>query len=125
ANGITYFYPNDISIENILLRPKIKYLRLPEKQTEYSLSTTSITKIPYDNRNLEAQIVVPYYANPNDLRYKYRLKKDGAWYDTENQNKLILWELPSGTYQFQVAVSVNSQQWFVSEDTFSFVIKPP
>src|SRR5690606_13285488 len=90
-----------------------------------SLLTSRITKFSYANRNLEAQIVVPYYAHPNDLMFKYRLKKDGIWFETGNQNKLVLWELPPGSYHFQVAASINGRQWFISEETFSFVIKPP
>lgn len=125
ANGITYFSPNNIRVENVKLRPKIKYLRLPEKKAEKSLLTSRITKFSYANRNLEAQIVVPYYAHPNDLMFKYRLKKDGIWFETGNQNKLVLWELPPGSYHFQVAASINGRQWFISEETFSFVIKPP
>src|SRR5690606_33827790 len=125
ANGICYFYPAKINHKAIVLKPKIKFLKIPEKQSAINNDYTSKFSVPYKNRSLEAEIEVPYYAKTSDIVYKYRLKSDGNWYESGNQKKIMLWELPPDDYQFQVAVSVDHKQWYLSQDVINFTINPP
>jgi signal transduction histidine kinase/ligand-binding sensor domain-containing protein len=124
THGINYFFPEKINPENPVLKPIIESVRIPLQDSLIKTVNKPIN-MKYSFRNIEIDFTTAFYGTSKNLRYRYRLVKDGSWHNLDHQNRLTLWRLPPGKYQFEVAASSSKDEWHSSKDILNFTIAPP
>ena len=124
-NGINYFYPEKIAIRHEQLLPYIREVNVREFKDSIVNHFTKPLHLKQNQNTITINFSTPHYGNPDDIKYRYQLTKDGQWFNHGNQSSLTLWQLPPGAYQFRIAVASPDGIWRTSEETFRFTIPSP
>ncbi len=122
-SGINYFYPEKVTIRPKKLHPYLRHITLPGNAKE--IKEFNPLKLGYTERNITLTFATPYYGNPKDVQYRYRLTEDGDWYPLGTNSNVTLWSLPSGDYRLQMAASVKEGGWHNSSDIIHFTVATP
>ncbi len=122
-SGINYFYPEKVTIRPKKLFPYLRQISLLGDTKE--INEFRKLELGYTERSMTLTFATPYYGNPMDVQYRYRLNKDGDWYPLGTNSNLTLWRLPAGDYKLQMAASVKDGIWHNSLDILHFTIAAP
>jgi ligand-binding sensor domain-containing protein/two-component sensor histidine kinase len=123
-NGINYFRPEAMQVQEEKLNVSIINMKINEDDSSY-LTGDLPAKLDHRQNSLRFEFVAPYFKNANRIKYRYRL--DGlyaGWVDNGNDNSVFFTSLPPGSYTFRASASLNGTDWFESK-SISFVIRPP
>ena len=123
-NGINYFYPEKIKAKKDNLIVTILNVSVNQDDTSY-YQLHNLSSLRNFQNSLEFEFVAPYYGNPQNLQYRYRLLGlSNEWKDNGNNNKVRFTKLHPDSYEFQVEASINGANWYAAQP-ISFMIVPP
>lgn len=124
-NGINYFYPERISMEDQALSVSIQSLSLNDADSVlYHPVEAGVLQLPFGLNTLTFTVVAPYFNNAGKLQYRYRLKGHSEeWITCGNTFRLP--DLPPGQYKLEVAASLSGNVWFDAKKPLQFTIAPP
>jgi signal transduction histidine kinase/ligand-binding sensor domain-containing protein len=127
-NGVTYFRPDDIA-ENA--QPPITYItRFNVGDKSYNLGQDYPDKksfnLAHDENNISIDFTGIQYDDPVKNKFAFMLQNfDKAWREVGNQQSAYYYNLPPGSYTFQVKAANSHGVWNKEPVSMSFVIKPP
>lgn len=122
-SGINYFYPEKVTIRPKNLYPYLRQISLLGNAKE--INEFKKLDLAYKERSVTLTFATPYYGNPMDVQYRYRLTEDGDWYHLGTNSNLTLSRLAAGDYRLQMAASVKEGVWHNSSDILRFSIAAP
>ena len=122
-SGINYFYPEKVIVRPKKLHPYLRRITFLGNSKE--INELKKLELAYNQRNITLAFATPYYGNPSDVQYRYRLTENGDWFDLGTNSNVTLWRLPSGDYRFQIAASVEEGVWHNSSYNLQFTIEVP
>jgi two-component sensor histidine kinase len=124
TNGINYFCPENIPIEEERLQPTILNMIVNDDDSSF-LKTSSFMKLRYFQNSFRFDFVAPYFNNAAKIQYRYMLQGlDNKWKFVGNNTSVYITALSAGNYHFKVAASANGSDWYES-NTIHFRIRPP
>lgn len=125
TNGINYFQPDKFEVRKDSLHVSLKKVTVNQDDTSYFHRAALLSLSPSQNF-IEIEYIAPFYGNPNRLKYKYQLQGlSSELKSVGNNNTVRFTSLRPGNYVFKVAASINSIDWFESEETLPFNIAYP
>ncbi|MBV6441836.1 MAG: hypothetical protein EPGJADBJ_03527 [Saprospiraceae bacterium] len=125
-NGINYFFPEKISMNDRPLSVSIQSLRINDRDTVQWWQPAALPDLPYHQNTLTFEVVAPYYNNAGKVQYRYRLSGNSEqWVHIGVNNQVRLANLPPGEYRLEVAASIGGQVWYGSAASLHFNILPP
>lgn len=147
-SGLAYRYPSLNSVftdkkdqiwigtETGIIKYNPEYLAFTNQNPRVFLSVKNLyynpiqsdkKKFKYNENNFTFGYTGIWFRNPEGLLYRYMLEGyDLKWNYSNRSQPLTYSQLPDGKYSFNVEVSLDSKNWFKSEDSsFSFTISPP
>lgn len=125
-NGINYFFPEKIPLEDQPLSVSIRSLRINDRDSVRAWQPATVLQLPYRENTLNAEVVAPYFNNAGKVRYRYRLHgRSEAWIPIGVSNQIRLADIPPGEYRLEVAASITGQVWYPAAHLLAFDILPP
>ncbi|MBV6443236.1 MAG: Sensor histidine kinase RcsC [Saprospiraceae bacterium] len=125
VNGLTAFYPNQLPKRNNDAPIHITDLKI-NNQPYNSAQSGDALKLHYDQNILTIEFALLDFANPDENRYRYRLRgADPDWVEAGTRHFANYTRLRPGTYQFEVEGSTGGGIWSPHSATLHFVISPP
>ncbi len=138
-NGITFFNPVEIasnpydaSVEITGLKVNNKIVKPGNKISDKvilskNITSTSSIVLSSQHRDFSIEVSAMHYANPNNVRYRYRLiGYNDKWRES---GKLEHWvnytNIFEGDYIFQVQATNNDGKWSDSIAELKIVVAPP
>ncbi len=122
-SGINYFYPERVTIRPKKLYPYLRQITLLNSAKE--INEFKKLELDYTDRSITLGFATPYYGNPMDVQYRYRLAEDGDWYPLGTNSNVTLSRLAAGDYRLQMAASVKKGVWHTSSDSLHVTIAAP
>lgn len=120
VNGLNYFYPEKMKFDTIARKIRLTDIRAAVTES----SENSIT-LDFLKSRLEIDFVCLYYANPEGVRYRYKLGGlDNDWVQV-NTNTAVYSRLEPGKYSFVVEAKDEFGNWAVLSTPLSIRVKPP
>jgi two-component sensor histidine kinase len=124
TNGINYFRPENIAIEEERLQPTILNMVVNDDDSSF-LKTSAVLRLRYFQNSIRFDFVAPYFNNADKVQYRYMLEGlDNKWKPVGNNTSVYITSLAAGNYHFKVAASANGSDWYESS-TIHFMITPP
>jgi len=124
SNGINYFRPEDINIENEKLQPAILNMAVNDDDSSFLQKTLSL-QLAHTSNSIRFDFVAPYFNNASRIQYRYCLSGlDDKWKYVQNNTSVYITSLAPGDYNFKVAATIDGSDWYESE-IIHFTIKPP
>lgn len=119
--GLNYFKPNEIKHDtagsNVILT---------DVRGNFKNKNRDDLELSFLDSRLEIDFTSLYYANPEGVIYKYRLKGyDNDWIKGGISHTAVYPHLSPGNYTFQVIAEDEFGIWTTSAEDLSVVIKPP
>ena len=114
TNGVTAFYPENISPNNHVLPVVItRFQRLNDVNNLGSASDkTNKIEISHKDYLVAFEFAGLDYASPMNNQYAYKLEGfDNDWIEARDIRKATYTNLPAGTYRFRVKASNNDGVW--------------
>jgi ligand-binding sensor domain-containing protein/anti-sigma regulatory factor (Ser/Thr protein kinase) len=86
-----------------------------------------IVKLHHNQNNIKISFGAINYDDPASMRFAYRIKnkKDSSWIDAGTQSNILLTNISSGDYKFQVKVYAYDNKWPERIKDLEIVILPP
>jgi ligand-binding sensor domain-containing protein len=83
--------------------------------------------LSYSQNAVQLRFNVINFTDPEENRFSYRTldKEDSNWHELQNQNGVLLSEVPPGDHSVQVKLYSVNNRWPEQIKTLSIVIKPP
>jgi putative methionine-R-sulfoxide reductase with GAF domain len=124
-NGITYFVPEKIPLQNDSLQGQLLNITVNKDDSSFLLHH-SLQNLKHSQNTLTFDFISPYLYNAEKIQYRYKLEgADNDWVNLGNTSSIRFNSLQPGKYAFQVAASLNGKDWFATPSSFAFVINPP
>jgi putative methionine-R-sulfoxide reductase with GAF domain/ligand-binding sensor domain-containing protein len=124
-NGINYFVPEKIQIQNDSLQVHLLNVTVNHNDSSFRLNG-SFKSLPHYQNAVAFDFISPYLYNPEKIQYRYKLSAtDDGWVNNGNNTSVRYNSLKPGNYSFQVAASINDKDWFAMDKPFAFIINPP
>ena len=95
------------------------------RQGRADRSTSGTVTLPAATRDFTIAYTSLYFANPEQLRFRYRL--DGftdGWVEAEGRREAAFTNVPAGPYTFHVAVRNGNSGWRESPTALSITVAP-
>jgi ligand-binding sensor domain-containing protein/signal transduction histidine kinase/DNA-binding response OmpR family regulator len=138
-NGVTAFYPKDVSRSRKVPDVYISNFYVFNKPVNIGLETSKMARfdkaIPYakevelhkSNNVFSIEFICLEFTHPQSITYKYKMDGfDKEWKETGADNRLVTYtNLPHGTYTFKVQAYSTDQSGSYSETELKIVILPP
>ena len=122
VNGINYFIPEKIAPLDPFLKVSIQKIRVNDNDSSYT--TASAFTLDPRQRSIEVSFAAPYFLNANKVKYRYRLEgHNDEWKNIGGNTSVLFTSLPSGTFIFHVAASIDNVNWFESNEKIFFSIR--
>ncbi len=120
--GIIKYNPDYLAFTN--QKPRVF---LSVKNLFYNPIQTEKSKFSHDENNFTFGYTGIWFRNPEGLNYRYMLEgNDLKWNFANRSQNLTYSQLTPGTYTFKVEVSLDSKNWYNSDDSqFRFSISAP
>ncbi len=124
-NGINYFKPEKIPLQNDLLQVHLLNVTVNQNDSSFQLNG-SLKKLPHYQNAIAFDFISPYLYNPEKIQYRYKLAgADDDWVNNGNNTSIRFNSLKPGRYSFNVAASINGKDWFEMNTPYAFIINPP
>lgn len=121
-NGITSFYPENISKDNFRTKVVIENLNVQNK----SIIPKHNIKLKYNENNISIEFFYPDYKNLSKIQYEYMLEGiDKEWIFGSHRGYCNYLNLPSGQYVFKVRARNGNGIWSEDEKINIVVSTPP
>lgn len=127
-NGINYFDPAKVTVENINTSIQLTGLRIltPSAKTEYFylMTAPALRELSHEENSIQFDFFVPDFHEPIRYQTFYKLHPfEKNWTETDNLTSSAYANLPPGDYTFSVkATSLWGPQ---TERSVAFTILPP
>ncbi len=123
-NGINYFFPENIALEDRLLAVGIASLRFNDGDSVLYAPDHPLD-ISFRYNSLTVDLAAPYYNNAAKVQFRYRLQgQSDDWVHLGLANNIRLADLPPGDYRLEVAASITGQNWYAAAPLV-FTVLPP
>ncbi len=140
-NGLNYFHPSDIKVNNYIPEVLITDFRLSNTPIVYNafnessdansilhkpvFLTTEIT-LPFDKNMISFGFAAMDFTSVARNSFRYKLENfDNDWVDAGNINSATYTNLDPGTYLFKVVGSNNDGVWNLKGASIQLTILPP
>ncbi|MFA7287944.1 MAG: two-component regulator propeller domain-containing protein [Melioribacteraceae bacterium] len=126
-NGVLYFDPQKISLENYLQNVQLSNLKIFNKfdPSGKLFSYSNEIKLEYDQNVFSFSFSSLNYITPSKDRYKYKLEGfDSEWIDAGKRNEVTYTNLDPGEYKFEV-IGFNDGLWDTYPLEIAVIISPP
>lgn len=137
-NGVTFFYPDSISLNSYISPVYLTSLQINNKEVgvgkvimhdkilSKALFLTDKIEISYKENIISFAYASLDYHAPDKNQYQYILEGfDEKWVDAGSNRTVTYTSLPSGTYTFKVRGSNADQIWGNNVATIKITILPP
>lgn len=140
-NGINYFHPGDIKVNNYIPEVLITDFRLSNSPVIYNAFSesndansilhkpvflTSEITLPFDKNMISFGFAAMDFTSVARNSFRYKLENfDKAWVDAGNINSATYTNLDPGTYLFKVVGSNNDGVWNMKGASIKLTILPP
>jgi len=86
-----------------------------------------VVKLHHNQNNIKISFGAINYDDPASMRFAYRIKnkKDSSWIDAGTQTNILLTNISSGDYKFQVKVYAYDNKWRERIKDMEIIILPP
>lgn len=126
VNGINYFYPEKIALEDRPLSVSLQAMWVNDRDTVAAWQPSGLLRLPHYENTLTFEVVAPYFNNAGKLQYRYRLLgRSGRWVSIGLGNQIRLASLPPGEYRLDVAASITGQAWYEGPGSLAIRVLPP
>lgn len=120
-SGMNYFKPNEIKY-NTTKKP----LYLTDIRGDITKKTTQKITLKHSNSRLEIDFIAIYLADPNSIKYRYKLKNhDEDWQTPFYTNTAYYPKISHGKYTFMLEATDEYGMWQSEINDFEIVIIPP
>jgi ligand-binding sensor domain-containing protein len=87
----------------------------------------AVVKLSHNQNNIKISFGAINYDDPASMRFAYRIKnkKDSGWIDAGTQSNILLTNISSGDYKFQIKVYAYDNKWPERIKDLEIVILPP
>ena len=127
-NGLNLLNPDDVNINTFnspLIISSVDLIQ-SDGQLQNLETDKEQLKLEYDQNSLQINVLSFDYSNPERIKYKYKLSGyDENWIELGTENKLILQNLPSGSYSLSIKGTNSDGLWSKNEATLSITISSP
>ena len=125
TNGINYFTPEKIPLQNDSLQIQITNVTVNQDDSSFLLQRNLPVLENYQN-TIAFDFIAPYIYGAEKIQYRYKLEgADKDWVYTGNNSSVRFTSLQPGMYTFYIAASLNGKDWYHSAHPLTFQIKPP
>jgi ligand-binding sensor domain-containing protein len=86
-----------------------------------------IVRLDHKQNNIKISFSAINYDDPGSMRFAYRIenKKDSSWIDAGTQTNILLTNISSGDYKFQIKVYAYDNKWPEQMKELEIIILPP
>jgi putative methionine-R-sulfoxide reductase with GAF domain/ligand-binding sensor domain-containing protein len=124
-NGINYFVPEKIPLQNDLLQLQLLNVTVNKDDSSFLLRR-SLQSLRHSQNAIVFDFITPWLYNAEKIQYRYKLEGvDGDWINIGNATSVRFNSLQPGNYTFNVAASLNGKEWYAMQSPFTFTINPP
>lgn len=123
-NGLNYLYPEKFDVCGEQLSVYLRQVLFGRSDSLF-YDFSKALRLSYKDRDLEVEWSAPYYNNPLNVYYRYRIKTNESWKEVGNSNLVRISSLSPGHYQFELEASLNKVNWIRARQVFSFSIHEP
>jgi putative methionine-R-sulfoxide reductase with GAF domain/ligand-binding sensor domain-containing protein len=124
-NGINYFSPEKIQIQNDSLQVHLLNVTVNQNDSSFLLNG-ALKRLAHFQNAIAFDFISPYLYKPEKIQYQYKLA--GAaddWIHNGNNTSVRFNALKPGSYSFEAAASINGKDWSKMKNSFAFTINPP
>jgi ligand-binding sensor domain-containing protein len=142
----SFFFVNDVTDKSTWFACENEICRLPYEAafqsyappllqiTELSVLNDSLINYPqpvvrlhHSQNNIKISFSAINYDDPASMRFAYRIKnkKDSNWIDAGTQSNVLLTNISSGDYKFQIKVYAYDNKWPEQMKEIEIIILPP
>lgn len=126
VNGINYFFPEQITLEDRPLTVSIQAMRINDRDSVAQWLPSGEIRLPFRFNTLSFELAAPYFNNAGKVQYRYRLKgASEEWIHTGGGNRIRLAGLPPGDYVLDVAAGTSGNTWYEAAQSLRIRILPP
>ena len=88
---------------------------------------SAVVRLNHHQNNIKISFGAINYDDPASMRFAYRIKnkRDSAWIDAGTQSSILLTNISSGDYKFQIKVYAYDNKWPERTKDLEIVILPP
>ncbi|WP_157687523.1 hybrid sensor histidine kinase/response regulator [Pedobacter psychrophilus] len=134
-NGLSTFFPNQLSVNNN--KPNIIFTELSilgrsvtigeNNILEKSIDETEEIVLPYDKASFTIKFSLLNYVHPDKNKYAFILEgfANDTWHYVNDQRQATYTNLNPGTYTFKVKAANNSGVWTEKSRTLIIKVLPP
>jgi putative methionine-R-sulfoxide reductase with GAF domain/ligand-binding sensor domain-containing protein len=123
-NGVNYLYPERFANQTEQLSCIITDIQI--NGNDSLLPQLKNNRLRYFQNSVQIHFIAPYVNEGQRVTYRYRMQGlSNNWVDAGTNTSVFFSELKPGSYQFNVAASVNGYDWTETSETFAFTITPP
>lgn len=134
-NGLTSFFPNQLSVNND--KPNIVFTELsilgrPVTIAENDILSKSIDEsteiiLPHNKSSFTIKFSLLNFIHPEKNKYAFKLEgfPDDTWHYVNDQRQATYTNLDAGNYLFKVKAANNSGVWGNQSKTIRIIILPP
>lgn len=139
VNGLTIFNPDSIKDNPFAAQTRITGLKIFNQPImpgdkvngrvllHTDIVNTSNITLSYKNKELTFEFSAMHFANPQKIRYAYRLQGfNDKWQETKDNNRSVTYtNLDQGTYTLQVKATNNDGVWSAKPASLVITVLPP
>ena len=134
SNGITFFNPGDINVNNDPPKVFLTDLKLFNKSIlpgddsvlKKPIDQTEQILLGHNQNNISLQFIGLHYSNPLKNEYAYQLENyDDTWRTVGGQNEAFYPNLSPGRYVFKVKAANDKGVWSDETANLEIIINPP
>jgi hypothetical protein len=87
----------------------------------------AVVKLNHNQNNIKISFGAINYDDPASMRFAYRIKnkKDSNWIEAGTQTTILLTNISSGDYKFQIKVYAYDNKWPERIKDLEIIIRPP
>lgn len=126
AQGIDFFKPNEITINNVAPDLHLGMLKVNGELYNDGLAFENLKSVllNYNQNYLEVELLGIHLTAPNSTQYAFQIN-DQPWQSIGSDRKLTLSNLSSGTYMINAKASNSDGIWSDEKVVLTFQILPP
>ena len=127
SNGVTAFYPSNVSLNQHLPETVISGFQRLDKVTsiDQQLDSSGRLIVDYTDYLIGFEFIGLHFAAPEKNQYKYRLLGfNDEWLKVRDVPRAVYTNLPAGNYIFEVIAANGDGLWNYDPTSVSFTVKP-
>ena len=132
SDGRLWFFPleglvavDPTHLSRNTLPPLVHIEHIDADHHRFSVSPASPVRLPPRSRDIEIGYTGLSFANPQGVRFRYRLDgRDREWQDAGTRRQVLYSDLPPGPYRFHLTASNRDGVWNETGTSIVFTVAP-